>query len=122
MLSTVHQLPAAHLGRDVVAAMGRVRLWINVYHLAMCYGGPEEGGWWWDRGTPVPGLSRSFSTRRRARQKAAAYLARAIDLVVRMHREEFRYDYESVCGGETYVVRVEEHPPRPFPARRPHYE
>ncbi len=22
--------------------------WVNVYEVVRCYGGPQEGGWWWN--------------------------------------------------------------------------
>jgi hypothetical protein len=122
MIVTLLERLTRHLGREIVERMGRSRLWVNVYHLELCYGGPEEGGWYYDRGTPVYRLCRGFSTRRRDRQRAAACMQRMVGVVERMNREEFRYDYESVCGGEAYTVRVEDHPPRPYPVRRPHYE
>jgi hypothetical protein len=35
-------------------AMGDTRyIWVNVYDTAKRYGGPEEGGWWFETGTPI---------------------------------------------------------------------
>lgn len=31
-------------------------VWVNVYDVAQAYGGPEEGGWWFDTGTPVASI------------------------------------------------------------------
>lgn len=28
-------------------------VWITLYEISRCYGGPEEGGWWYDYYTPT---------------------------------------------------------------------
>lgn len=34
----------------------RPRFYVNAYHVQLAYGGPEEGGWWYDTGTFLHGL------------------------------------------------------------------
>ena len=31
-------------------------LYINAYIVSRCYGGPEEGGWWFDSGEPIASI------------------------------------------------------------------
>lgn len=31
-------------------------VYLNTYEVYQAYGGPEEGGWWYDRGTPVQSI------------------------------------------------------------------
>jgi hypothetical protein len=33
--------------------MARLRLYVTLYEVSRDYGGPEEGGWWYDWWTPV---------------------------------------------------------------------
>ena len=33
--------------------MSRTQLWVNVYDVNQRFGGPEEGGWFFDEGIPV---------------------------------------------------------------------
>lgn len=41
-------------GEVLCTEMGQlVRWWVNTYEIGRAYGGPEEGGWWFDTGTPV---------------------------------------------------------------------
>jgi hypothetical protein len=39
-------------------------LYINAYKVYRAYGGPEEGGWWYDMGTPVASIPISTEYRR----------------------------------------------------------
>lgn len=84
--------------------------WVNAYEVSRQYGGPEEGGWWFDSGDPVH--SQRYPTEAAAR--AAADRARA-----KFPRTDKRY---SVLGGEDYQVCIEPHPARSYPTERPHYE
>lgn len=84
--------------------------WVNVYEVDRCYGGSEEGGWWFDTGTPVASVQ--FNNREDAEAAAEAY------------REEFpRTDRRfSVLGGEDYNVVIEPHGAKAYPEEYPHYE
>ena len=33
--------------------MSRTQLWVNAYEISQMYGGAEEGGWFFDIGTPI---------------------------------------------------------------------
>jgi hypothetical protein len=87
---------------------------VNVYSVTRRYGGPEEGGWYYDVGevlasVPVTTDEDEASERRRL-------------LVL------FGPDYEdersrfSVLGGANLEIYIEEHVGRDFPATTPHYE
>lgn len=53
----------------------RVAPWhANVHEVSDAYGGPHEGGWWYDKGTVV-GATRGYMTRRGA-EKAAEHLSK----------------------------------------------
>lgn len=57
---------------------------VSIHELGQAYGGPEEGGWWWDCGYPA----RESSLRRwtrvfRSRAKAIRYARRLNEGVVR---------------------------------------
>jgi len=36
----------------------RIFWWVNVYDMDRCFGGPEEGGWWYDVGTNLASFAR----------------------------------------------------------------
>lgn len=84
--------------------------YVNVYEMDRCYGGAEEGGWWFDCGYPVASIP--------VENWENAETVRNI----------YRLDYpntgkrSSVLGGEDYDVVIERHFARAFPESRPHYE
>lgn len=86
---------------------------VNVYLDDRAYGGPEEGGWWYDCGEAV----RSTRVETDADTDAA------------MEREQAWCDAEnegrppisSVTSRGRYHARVEEEPAADYPAVAPHY-
>jgi hypothetical protein len=89
----------------------RVRF-VNVYLADRAYGGPEEGGWWYDTGElvecyPVP--------TREAEALAAA-------LRFGKFSNEGRRPKSSVLSEGVYEIRVEKRPGHDYPTVRPHYE
>lgn len=85
-------------------------VYVNVYDVTRCYGGPEEGGWWYDAGDCI--LALECATKEEARFVAE-------QLRVEYPRTDKRY---SVVGGEDYDVLVENSPGESFPEVRPIYE
>ena len=85
---------------------------VNVYEVTRHYGGPEEGGWWYNRGTPlasVPVLpGQDIATVEAA--LTAAYADQAQGSIYSMR------------GGCEISIMVEDHFAAPWPAERPHYE
>lgn len=90
--------------------------WLNVYELGRHYGGPEEGGWWWDSGEPV---------REKCLWLGGASQDEAYDAADRLYAQlakpEYRIGSVLYAGGE-FAVRVERHPARAYPTERPRYE
>lgn len=76
------------------------RRFVNVYELSRDYGGPEEGGWYYDSGFPVLSIET---------------MAEYADAIVEMLREEFpnygnRYSVIHYSKPSDYTVYVESHP------------
>jgi hypothetical protein len=84
--------------------------YVNVYDVTRCFGGPEEGGWWYDAGDCILSLECASTEEARfvARRLAAEYPTTGN-----------RY---SVLGGDDYDVLVESHKGESFPAEVPRYE
>lgn len=85
--------------------------YVNVYRLFRAYGGPEEGDWWYDEGTPVASVP--YNT-----------LAEAEAAVEEME-ERFPYttDYmNTIPRDDSYQVWLEKHFAEEWPKERPHYE
>lgn len=86
---------------------------VNVYELDRGYGGPEEGGWWYDIRTPVHSV--------RADSKVAA--ERIAEQLQEDYPEEGeRPIYSVIYDGGAHSIRVENHPPVREPQSVPHYE
>lgn len=128
-----------------------MQLWVNGYEAGRAYGGPEEGGWWFDTGTPIFSLLVELTDEERAQVDADFQRKHGIDrpgapdalLYTDTYAQAFRdflwakarkicdewreaYPYtgkrSSVLGGDDYNVGVEEHFARPYPTTIPHYE
>ncbi len=90
---------------------------VALYKCDMAYGGPEEGGWYYNTGELIKVL-KIFITE----DKANMYAARAqclIDLKINKGRREI----SSVLSEGRYFTEVYENlPPKYYPEQRPHYE
>lgn len=95
--------------------------WIHKHEVALQYGGPEEGGWWYDTGYPT-----GFSFGPIIGEDAAYDQSRALNKLEHERQEaEEKYDYTSVLSHMSmhYQYTVEDYPePKAFPETRPHYE
>ena len=78
----------------------RKRYYVNVYEYEREYGGPEEGGWYYDAGYNGYVWNSYFD------EDAALNRATELRMAIDKHLK----------------VRVEEHKPRDWPEVRPHYE
>lgn len=96
--------------------------YVNVYCMVLCDGGPEEGGWTYDRLVPIHQLCRGFSTRRKAKREMRRHVERMHRKMDIMDAYDHEYDYTSVLGGEQYVVVVEDSPAEESPIGPVHYE
>jgi hypothetical protein len=92
---------------------------VSYYMVDRAYGGPEEGGWWFDYGIPEPQLdrfARGFST-----EGEAYEYARRLNRHVSPILNEDRREVSSVLSDGIYQAEVSEGYPRAYPERTPHY-
>lgn len=89
--------------------------YINAYSVSRHYGGPEEGGWWYDAGEPIASVPMAIEASEEAIEAMKRHLTKTIGWESKPNRF-------SVIGGDDFVIRIEEGPAQPFPATRPHYE
>lgn len=91
---------------------GRRPVWVNVYRVDRCYGGPEEGGWWYDVYECVESVRLPYL-------EALAFAGRK---ALEYHSDDCIQDpFRYIRRGWKYEVRVEEvralsdtsHDPRP---------
>lgn len=96
--------------------------YIHKHEVAQQYGGPEEGGWWYDSGVPCGDwVPRAYDDEEDA---YAACRRLNDDEHARREREE-DYDYTSVLSHRShhYSYSVEETTiMEAYPKVRPHYE
>lgn len=90
-------------------------LFVNVYMWDRVYGGPEEGGWFYNVYDPEDDECAVYESEEEA---MAAY-----DAKVEWAKEEngTRRHPSSVCSEGHFVVRLESWPAEHSPASRPHY-
>jgi hypothetical protein len=99
------------------------KYFIHKHEVSLAYGGPEEGGWWYDTGDPVddwvpegPFMNEDDAHARCRELNEQEH--------VRAEKEE-EYNYTSVLSYRSthYGYSVEETTiMRPYPEMRPHYE
>jgi hypothetical protein len=83
--------------------------WVNVYEVTRHYGGPEEGGWWFDWEQCVH--SEWFFSRKRANSYIQKMMLEYTD----------QGDISSVLGGEEYYFYIERLKAESQSKERPHY-
>ena len=88
-------------GEEVEPTPSKHVYYVNVYQIQRAYGGPEEGGWWYDEGTPIETETTT----------EGGELRGIIDRLEKAHGE--------VCGSRRVVVEFE--PGQAFPERKPVY-
>lgn len=92
---------------------------VSFYETNRAYGGPEEGGWWFDYGIPEPSLDR-FARGFATEGEAYAY-AHRLNRHLSPKLNDGRYDISSVLCDGIYEAQVSEGYPRPYPEHTPHY-
>lgn len=95
----------------------RPRYVIAFYEIDRVYGGPEEGGWWFDTGD----LRRPLKVVRTERE-ADSVAARANRLLDRFQRHTRSPSSMAYASGRFAACVFGDTAPRHFPATRPHYE
>lgn len=97
-----------------------MKKYVNAYSVDRSYGGPEEGGWWYDAGE----LLESQSCHADDEEALESLIEDAkADL-----RKKYGPEFEGIPhrnytnGGPNLEIYVEDHPGENFPERKPHYE
>jgi len=94
---------------------------VTVYEVTRNYGGPQEGGWWWDCFTPVDtvAIPKVF-------QKRSMRADREVQKLVAKRKEAFQDraegDISSVNGGVLVTVYAENRKHQNATTEIPHYE
>jgi len=93
---------------------------VAVYDCSMCWGGPEEGGWWYDAGTLVR-IVKLFKTEDAAYQYCRRLNSKLESRV--FGPNQGKHSYTSVLSESELRASVYENvAPLGFPDHRPHYE
>jgi hypothetical protein len=88
--------------------------YVNAYDTNQAYGGPEEGGWWFDTGEPLASVPvYTDEEADAAREQLRARFAPQFD---------GNHPIDSVLCEGALAIYVESEPAKPFPSTRPHYE
>jgi len=90
---------------------------VSFYEIDRAYGGPEEGGWWYDCGTHI----RTFAVYKT--EDAAYAAARRANRLLRVIQRGQRDDSSVIYSGGRYVAEVHENlAPTRYPEEIPVYE
>jgi len=92
---------------------------VSIHMVDRAYGGPEEGGWWFDYGEPDHAYFRKtklFETK----DEAYSY-AKTLDHMIE-ELNKGRPSISSMASEGQYRVIVQEGYPHSWPEQRPHYE
>lgn len=90
---------------------------LSFYEIDRAYGGPEEGGWWYDCGTHV----RTFAVYH-DKQKAYEMAYKANRILSRLQKNKRPVGSVIYGGGRHSVIVHKNRAPEFFPEKRPHYE
>lgn len=88
--------------------------YVNAYAVSRHYGGPEEGGWWYDAGSPLSSIA--------VYTDADEVAAKALLLKTLGPEYEHQRSRYSVIGEDDLEIYTEEKPAAAWPTERPHYE
>lgn len=93
------------------------RFILAFYEIDRAYGGPEEGGWWYDCGDLVRPLMVVTGE-----QRAYELARRANKLLDRLQRRKRGVGSVAYTGGRHVVSVYENTAPARYPEHRPYYE
>ena len=95
-------------------------IYINAYLVGNAYGGPEEGGWWYDYGTPLASVPMEVADIKLAHETPEVIALK--EKLIAMFKDQEWGHMHSAGGGEAVRAWVEEAPAAPYPEEKPHYE
>jgi hypothetical protein len=99
--------------------------YLGLYQIELCFGGAEEGGWWYDwldHKVSVIIPAGSFEQQETAEAAARAGLAEtALDLGLTLPGDGIR-SYRSASPQQDAMITTEEKPGEDQSTERPHYE
>jgi hypothetical protein len=100
----------------------RRRFVVSVQEMDQHYGGPEEGGWYYDVTAPAAEF-RSFTRVFKSNRKAWRYCNRLHETVVVRNNTGMREVWSAAYNGGRVRAMVQKgEQPRHTPTRRPYYE
>ena len=82
---------------------------VTAYEVTRHYGGPEEGGWWYDWREPIDTVPTSDP-------------AKMVEVFKTKYEDRVEGDRFSVLGGTAVSVIIEDQPAENRSTERPHYE
>lgn len=85
--------------------------YVTVYQVDQWYGGPEEGGWYYEVGKVK--FVEAYSTRELAESRAR---------ILRQQYPDGHHRYSVMPDGDDFKVEVSNTPGQNYPKERPHYE
>lgn len=93
---------------------------VAIFMVDLAYGGPEEGGWYYDCGYPSTDhleYIRGFTT-----EEDAVFYCQQLNESVVVDLNKGRHPISSVLSEGRYTAIVCDGTPKPYPRTRPHYE
>jgi len=94
-----------------------VRYALAAYTIDRAYGGPEEGGWWYDIGAKAKDIA-YFTD-----EEAAFQACRRRNHLIQLLQKEKRDIGSVLYHGDRYQYEIwDMYAPKFYPATRPHYE
>lgn len=85
--------------------------WVTAYEVTRHFGGPEEGGWWYNHFQPIQSVPVSVED-----------VGTAKELLHQAYDDRAHGDIYSVRGGVLIAVQVEDEPCEDATTERPRYE
>lgn len=95
--------------RIIFLSGGEIRVWVNVYHITREYGGPEEGGWYYNWRTLVEAHNLNIND-----------VHARLDELKEKHGEG-KGDISSVLGGYQVMILIEGERGESQDTKRPYY-
>lgn len=84
---------------------------VNVYLIDRRWGGPQEGGWWYNNYNCIE----TYPTREENTNTVVEFLKNE-------HEDKAHGDIYSVLGGREIEIMIEDRPSQSETTERPHYE